>query len=78
METPDIQFHFESLSADKSGVKMHPFSGITLSVCQLRPESELERTLNYWQRPETYRKPFIIRPAPARWVAALWLSLMSG
>ena len=39
METPDIQFHFQPLSADKPGVKMHPFSGMTLSVCQLRPES---------------------------------------
>lgn len=39
METPDIQFHFQPLSADKPGVEMHPFPGITLSVCQLRPES---------------------------------------
>lgn len=39
MDTPDIQFHIQPLSADKPGVKMHPFSGITLSVCQLRPES---------------------------------------
>jgi choline dehydrogenase len=39
LETPNIQFHFQPLSADKPGVKMHPFSGITLSVCQLRPES---------------------------------------
>ena len=39
LETPDIQFHFQPLSADKPGLKMHPFSGITMSVCQLRPES---------------------------------------
>ncbi len=39
LEVPDIQFHFQPLSADKPGVKMHPFSGITISVCQLRPES---------------------------------------
>jgi choline dehydrogenase len=39
LETPDIQFHFQPLSADKPGIKMHEFSGITLSVCQLRPES---------------------------------------
>ncbi len=37
--TPDIQFHFQPLSADKPGIEMHPFSGITSSVCQLRPES---------------------------------------
>lgn len=39
LETPDIQFHFQPLSADKPGLKMHPFSGFTSSVCQLRPES---------------------------------------
>jgi choline dehydrogenase len=37
--TPDIQFHFQPLSAEKPGIEMHPFSGITSSVCQLRPES---------------------------------------
>ena len=39
LETPDIQFHFQPLSADKPGLEMHPYSGITMSVCQLRPES---------------------------------------
>ena len=39
LEAPDIQFHFQPLSADKPGIEMHPFSGITSSVCQLRPES---------------------------------------
>ncbi|MEL6234294.1 MAG: GMC family oxidoreductase N-terminal domain-containing protein [Pseudomonadota bacterium] len=39
LETPDIQFHFQPLSAEKPGIVMHPFSGITSSVCQLRPES---------------------------------------
>lgn len=39
LETPDIQFHFQPLSADKPGIEMHPFSGITSSVCQLRPHS---------------------------------------
>ncbi len=39
LETPDIQFHFQPLSADKPGLLMHPFSGFTSSVCQLRPES---------------------------------------
>ena len=39
LDTPDIQFHFQPLSADKPGIAMHPFSGITSSVCQLRPES---------------------------------------
>src|SRR5258708_15426190 len=38
-ETPDIQFHFATLSADLTGATPHPWSGGTLSVCQLRPES---------------------------------------
>ena len=37
--TPDIQFHFATLSADMAGAKPHPFSGFTMSVCQLRPTS---------------------------------------
>jgi choline dehydrogenase len=38
-ETPDVQFHFATLSADLAGAKPHPWSGFTMSVCQLRPES---------------------------------------
>ena len=38
-KTPDIQFHVATLSADMAGGKVHPYSGFTLSVCQLRPES---------------------------------------
>ncbi len=37
--TPDIQFHVATLSADMAGGQVHPYSGFTLSVCQLRPES---------------------------------------
>ena len=37
--TPDIQFHFATLSADMAGGKPHPWSGCTFSVCQLHPES---------------------------------------
>lgn len=37
--TPDVQFHIATLSADMAGAKPHPFSGFTLSVCQLRPTS---------------------------------------
>jgi choline dehydrogenase len=36
---PDIQFHLATLSADVAGAKPHPFSGFTMSVCQLRPGS---------------------------------------
>lgn len=38
-KTPDIQFHVATLSADMAGAKVHDFSGMTMSVCQLRPES---------------------------------------
>jgi choline dehydrogenase len=37
--TPDIQFHFATLSAEMAGARPHDFSGFTMSVCQLRPES---------------------------------------
>jgi choline dehydrogenase len=37
--TPDIQFHVATLSADMAGGQVHPYSGFTFSVCQLRPTS---------------------------------------
>ena len=37
--TPDVQFHIATLSSDMAGSPTHSFSGFTLSVCQLRPES---------------------------------------
>lgn len=42
---PDIQLHIATLSADMAGAKPHPYSGCTISVCQLRPESRGEVTL---------------------------------
>src|ERR1700686_1441807 len=39
LSTPDVQIHFLPFSTDKMGEKLHPFSGFTASVCQLRPES---------------------------------------
>jgi choline dehydrogenase len=38
-KTPDIQFHFATLSAEMAGGKPHDWPGCTFSVCQLRPES---------------------------------------
>jgi choline dehydrogenase len=38
-KTPDVQFHFGTLSADLAGAKPHDFPGFTMSVCQLRPTS---------------------------------------
>lgn len=43
--TPDTQFHFIPFSADKPGGGLHPFSGFTISTCQLRPESRGDITL---------------------------------
>jgi choline dehydrogenase len=39
VELPDVQFHFLPLSADRPGLGLHTFSGVTVSVCQLRPDS---------------------------------------
>lgn len=36
---PDIQFHFGTISSEVPGGPVHPFSGFTSSVCQLRPLS---------------------------------------
>lgn len=36
---PDIQFHMQPLSSDSPGEGLHPFPAITLSTCQVRPES---------------------------------------
>lgn len=36
---PDIQFHFGTISSEVPGGPVHPFSGFTSSVCQLRPRS---------------------------------------
>lgn len=38
-ETPDIQFHFGTISADAAAGKPHDFSGFTISMCHLRPTS---------------------------------------
>jgi choline dehydrogenase len=42
METPDIQFHVQPLSAEHPGKGADKFSAFTMSVCQLRPESKGE------------------------------------
>ena len=45
LATPDVQFHVILFSADKPGEPLHTFSGWTVSVCQLRPESRGELVL---------------------------------
>ena len=38
-KTPDVQFHFGTISADMTAGKPHDFSGFTVSMCNLRPTS---------------------------------------
>jgi choline dehydrogenase len=37
--TPNLEYHVQPLSTDKLGDPLHPFPGLTPSVCHLRPES---------------------------------------
>ncbi len=39
LETPDLEFHVQPLSCDKLGDPLHDYPAITVSVCNLRPES---------------------------------------
>jgi choline dehydrogenase len=39
VETPDLEYHIQPLSAEKLGDPLHPFPAVTVSVCNLRPES---------------------------------------
>ena len=39
LASPDVQAHLLLFSADKPGGSLHPWPGITTSICQLRPES---------------------------------------
>ncbi|MSQ89215.1 MAG: choline dehydrogenase [Betaproteobacteria bacterium] len=39
LKRPDVQTHFLTFSLDRMGEQLHPFSGFTASICQLRPSS---------------------------------------
>ena len=39
VETPDLEYHVQPLSTDKLGDPLHPFPAVTVSVCNLRPDS---------------------------------------
>jgi choline dehydrogenase len=39
LASPDVQCHLLLFSADKPGGSLHPWPGMTASICQLRPES---------------------------------------
>jgi choline dehydrogenase len=39
LEMPDLEYHVQPLSTDRLGDPLHSFPAITVSVCNLRPES---------------------------------------
>lgn len=39
LATPDLEYHVQPLSTDKLGDPLHDFPAITVSVCNLRPDS---------------------------------------
>src|SRR5690606_21953064 len=39
VETPDLEYHVQPLSTDKLGDPLHRFPAVTVSVCNLRPQS---------------------------------------
>jgi choline dehydrogenase len=39
LDEPDMQIHFIPLSGEGPGKGLHPYPGVIVSVCQLRPES---------------------------------------
>ena len=43
--TPDVQYHFLPFSTAKTMLELHDFPGMTISACQLRPESRGTITL---------------------------------
>ncbi|MFV2035137.1 MAG: GMC family oxidoreductase [Halocynthiibacter sp.] len=45
-ETPDLEYHVQPLSTDKLGEPLHSHPAITVSVCNLRPESRGDCHLN--------------------------------
>ncbi|RYE83293.1 MAG: choline dehydrogenase [Hyphomicrobiales bacterium] len=39
LATPDLEYHVQPLSTDRLGEPLHRFGAVTVSVCNLRPES---------------------------------------
>jgi choline dehydrogenase len=54
--TPNIEFHVQPLSLDRFGEPLHDFPAITVSVCNLRPESRGHVRI---ASPDPYRHPDI-------------------
>ena len=38
-DRPNLEYHVQPMSAEKLGLNLHPFPGITASICNLRPTS---------------------------------------
>jgi choline dehydrogenase len=58
LATPDLEYHVQPLSTNRLGEPLHPFPAITVSVCNLRPES---RGSCHIAAPDLDRQP-LIRP----------------
>jgi choline dehydrogenase len=39
LDTPDLEYHVQPLSTDRLGEPLHKFDAVTVSVCNLRPDS---------------------------------------
>ncbi len=57
LDQPDIQFHFQPLSLDSYDAGLHGFPGITISACQLRPQS---RGTLFVTSPDPLARPSIL------------------
>lgn len=57
LDQPDIQFHFQPLSLDSYDAGLHDFPGITISACQLRPQSRGKLLVN---SPDPLARPSIM------------------
>lgn len=55
-ERADLEFHIQPMSAESLGDKLHPFPGMTASVCHLRP---LSRGSTHISGPKTADPPTI-------------------
>ncbi|MBK1695997.1 GMC family oxidoreductase [Rhodovibrio salinarum] len=74
--TPNLEYHVQPLSTDKLGDPLHPFPGITASVCNLRPESRgVVRIQNADPRSHPSIKPNYLATPGDRQVAADALKL---
>ena len=58
LATPDLEYHVQPLSTDRLGEPLHRFGAVTVSVCNLRPES---RGTIHMETPDAAAAP-AIRP----------------